>query len=145
MEIKDNRNAIKGEIKLDNNKRKILLELCNIYFPEFNFEFESIESHLIIFDKKDENIIYQIHWFEFISRYLKMKLDELYFEKVLNPVDPFHVNNRNVKSYVYPKNWRELWQRRPFLGLNDSLNGCNPKEHPIQYLYKIHNSLTEIK
>ena len=63
------------------------------------------------------------------------KLDELYFEKVLYPLDPYHILNKN-KNLKYPNNWSELWNKRLFFMFTNNLNGTCYKKHPVDYLYE---------
>ena len=128
-------------IKLSEDQKSRLLEMGmalfnnyeDIYFEEA-IECGILESEYIRF-KINIDEIYFIHWFEFCSRYLMSKLDELYFEKVMHPVDPYSVQNEN-KKLKYPDNWKELWDQRPFLMFPSIVNGTRYKIHPIDYLYK---------
>ena len=129
-------------IQLTEEHKSKLLEMCEKLFPEledfeirdsmedFCFQFEHI---CIEFGRKKELVI--IHWFEFCSRYLMAKIDHLYFEKIMDPLDPYSLQNKN-KKLKYPKNWKQLWEQRPFLMFTNNVNGMCFKKHPVDYLYE---------
>ncbi len=92
-------------IDLTEEQKNKLLEMCQVLFPEldnleirdsmedFNFPFE----HICVEFNRNKNLTI-IHWFEFCTRFLMSKLDALYIEKVLDPVDPY--GNNNYISYI---------------------------------------------
>jgi len=130
-------------IELTNEDKEQILEMCKELFPEFYSDNNNIfdirggddDTWCIMhYDKKTRKWDTIIHWFEFCMRFLVPKLDELYFEKIMNPLDPYHVSNKG-KNLNYPNNWRELWDFRPYEQWNHNCNGAHFKKHPIDYLY----------
>jgi hypothetical protein len=126
-------------IDLTEEQKNKLLEMCQVLFPEykkiffFNKDQEGNydEEDFISFDSE------YIHWFEFCTRFLMSKLDALYIEKILDPVDPYGKTNNYGRGSIkdYPDNWSELWNKRIFYEYPNNLNGTFPKKHPVDYLY----------
>ena len=137
-----------SSIELTSEHKSKLLEMCEALFPEYTiYEVQkanhfgrivnTVQGNKWEYNGDDDEPIdeFFIHWFEFCMRYLTSKLDLLYFEKIMNPLDPFHVSNKN-KNLEYPENWKELWENRPFEKFNKICNGSEYKKHPIDYLYE---------
>ena len=127
-----------NQIKLTDRQSKRLIKMCmNLFVSDIKPHIDNNNNIVVWNLAKDVNAEYatSIHWFEFCMRYLTSKLDLLYFEKIMNPLDPFHVSNKN-KNLEYPENWKELWENRPFEKFNKICNGSEYKKHPIDYLYE---------
>lgn len=123
-------------IQLTEEHKSKLIEMCKELFPEYDFTLDKWKQCFVTFGLKSKDLYEQhIHWFEFCSRFLMSKLDNLYFEKVMDPVDPFSKQNKD-KNLKYPDNWGELWSIRPFLMFTSNLNGVSYKKHPVDYLYE---------
>lgn len=131
-------------IELTKKQQDKLLEMCEKFFKDEDHSLFRInlDGELLWVNKKAD--INKIHWFEFCMRFLVIKLDDLYFEKVINPVDPQHFSNKN-KNLKHPDNWIYLWDARPFIGWNSNCNGNVPKMHPIHWLYEQFKKLTAKK
>ena len=131
------------QINLTKKHKSRLLEMSRVLFPEYKYWYlhdgtcDFCTENTLDYSLEEDpqwNSWNRIHWFEFCSRYLMSKLDKLYFEKVMYPVDPYSEQNRG-KELSYPDNWEALWSRRPFLMFTNNLNGIVYKCHPIDYLY----------
>lgn len=130
-------------LTISTEQKDKLLEMCKYFFPEFVASIEIYEQYdgstgfVCLQDLSFSSVGDYIHWVEFCHRFLTIKLDDLYFQKVMNPIDPYDKRNyKQGKEVIYPDNWKELWGRRPFIQYNNNMNGMEPKSHPIDYLYK---------
>lgn len=136
-------------IELTQKQKDKLLEMCIKLFPDIKWEHYDTAN---ITEKKEypevwivqgvkDDQTFCIHWFEFCSRYITSKLDDLYIKTIINPVDPHYIPNQ-PKNLKYPDNWKSLGESRPFFTFNDNLNGEYPKRHPVDYLYNEFKKMT---
>lgn len=133
-------------IELTEEHKEKLLEMCKKLFPQYKIWDLPLKGEYFhhIIAAKDEwndyipNCDLYIHWFEFCIKHLNLKLDNLYFEKIMNPIDPFDKRNYiKGKEIIYPKNWKDLWEERPYLKSYHNLF----KKHLVDILYKQYKEL----
>ena len=138
-------------LKLNEEQKEKLLEMTKALFPEYQLVEVSDGScdyclegtiKLSTFSHPSHNNWILFHWIEFSLRYLTIRIDRLYLKKKMDPLNPYSEENRR-KKLNYPKNWKDLWELRPFFGFNDNMNGEWPKQHPVDYLYKLFLSLKD--
>jgi len=144
-------------IELTEKHKSKLLEMCKILFPEYNntlvgpisFHHNNLYPEMLFgFLNDNDSDSYNhcdlfIHWFEFCMRYITPELDDLYFKKVMYPLDPYHHSNKG-KQLEYPEDWQQLWRKRPYEQWNHNCNGRYYKKHPIDYLYEEFNILKSL-
>jgi hypothetical protein len=133
---------MKTIIVTEEHKSK-LLEMCKVLFPEYGRI--EIQEYAIDVDKSlpspvfvdlyKQHItipfdIYSIHWFEFCMTHLIRKIDNIYSEKILEPLE------KKAIAEGYPENWLEIWNQRPWIKLWSLTNSGNYKKHPVDYLYE---------
>ena len=125
-------------IEISGKQKEMLLEMCKELFPEYTIYSADndgfIEGEQWVGDQnmgEDRPVNeFNIHWFEFCMTHLIRKIDTLYSEKILNPLED------KARKEGYPNNWLEIWNDRPWLKLWSLTNSGDYKKHPIDYLYE---------
>lgn len=125
-------------IEINQDQRNKLLEMCKYLFPEMDAytieDTEESDGMILGFWGQSTNGV-SIHWFEFCMTHLNRKIDKLYIEKEITPLEKRAFNENNYPDGL-PKNWTELWEYRPYMQIWKTLNLGQYKIHPIDYLYE---------
>ena len=83
-------------IKLTEEQKNKLLEMCKVLFPEYDFTIDKFSQCFVTFGLKTKDLYEQhIHWFEFCMTHLRTKLN-------LHHDDMYLTTNPGIDTFKHP-------------------------------------------